>query len=233
MRNASTLATCALGILMAAHGLEGQSLQQYRNFQFGSGLAAVSTLTGVATSEAKTIHQRPAVLLDLNWRPSRYIAGSATASTDPVEEMVFSFYNDQLFRVVVDYDRDRTEGMTDADMIQAISASYGTPLPKTSRAASRAALSTLDIESGTPLARWGDPAGAAVLYRATSYTSRLRLVVTETRLEGLARQATTQAVRLDEQEAPQREIARQKKERDDRRAAEEKARVANQKVFVP
>ena len=29
---------------------------------------------------------------------------------DPVEQMVFSFYNNQLFRIVVDYRQERTEG---------------------------------------------------------------------------------------------------------------------------
>jgi hypothetical protein len=42
-------------------------------------------------------------------------------STDPVERIVFSFCNDQLFRVAIDYGHDRTEGMTDADMVEAIS----------------------------------------------------------------------------------------------------------------
>jgi hypothetical protein len=40
-------------------------------------------------------------------------------------------------------------------------------------------------------------------------------------------------VRLDEQEAPRRETARQKKERDDDRTAAEKARVENKEVFRP
>ena len=56
--------------------------------------------------------------------------------TDPVQHIVFSFYADQLFKLVVDDDRDRTEGMTDADMVEAISTRYGspvTPLPRPSR----------------------------------------------------------------------------------------------------
>jgi hypothetical protein len=34
--------------------------------------------------------------------------------------MTFSFYNDQLFKIVIDYDRDRNEGLKDADMIDAL-----------------------------------------------------------------------------------------------------------------
>ena len=35
--------------------------------------------------------------------------------------MLFKFYDDQLFMVVADYDRRRTEGMSAEDMIAAIS----------------------------------------------------------------------------------------------------------------
>jgi len=232
MMHARTLAICAFGIVFSAVGHEGQGLSQYRNFELGSDLASVATLAGVASSDAKTIHQRPAVLQDLEWRPSHWIAGSTSASTDPVEQIVFSFYNDQLFRVVVEYAHDRPEGMTDADMIEAISATYGAPLALTPRAVVRAR-PRLESESGSPVARSGDAEHALVLYRTSSYGTALRLSVTAARLDALARKAESQAVRLDEQEAPRREIARQKKERDDGRATAEKARVANKKVFRP
>lgn len=39
----------------------------------------------------------------------------------------------QLFRIVVDYGQNRTEGMTEADMIEAISAVYGTPAGRLAR----------------------------------------------------------------------------------------------------
>jgi hypothetical protein len=228
-----TLAACVIAVLWLTYGLEGQSLTRYRDFELGSNLASVSTLTGVPSSEAKTIHQRPAVLQDLEWRPSHWTSGSMAVSTDPVQLIRFSFYNDQLFRLVIDYGHDRTEGMTNADMIEAISAVYGAPLPRASRAAGEVAVSRLESESGSPLARWGDTDHAAVLYQTTLYATGFRLVVTEARLDDLARKAATQAVRLDEQEAPGREIARQKKEHDDGRAAAEKARIANKAVFRP
>ena len=43
------------------------------------------------------------------------------SQTDPVKQIVFSFYNDQLSKMVVDYDHERTAGMTDADLVDAIS----------------------------------------------------------------------------------------------------------------
>jgi len=232
MMNARTLAIAAFAIVFLGHGLAGRGLSQYRNFVLGSDVASVSTLAGVAPAEAKTVHQRPAVLQDLEWRPSIWTPGSPSVSTDPVEKIVFSFYNDQLFRVVVDYAYDRTEGMTDADMIEAIGAVYGTPvkrLPGAGRVTTR-----VDTESGSPpVARWGDAEHAVVLSRISSYRETFRLIVTASALDDLARKAAIQATRLDEREAPSREIARQKKERDDGRTAAEKARVANKAVFRP
>lgn len=231
MKPASTLAACLFGIVCSTHRLEAQDLSKYRTFELGSDLASVAALSGVASSEAKTIHQRPAVLQALDYRPSRWIVGSTTDSTDPVDKIAFSFYNDQLYRIVVDYSHDRTEGMTRADIIEAISAVYGPPASKTPRAPAR--VSQLESESGSPIARWGDSQNAIVLYETSSYATGFRLIMTEVRLDELARRADAQALRLDEQEAPHRENVRQQKERDDARTAAVKARVTNKRVFRP
>jgi hypothetical protein len=223
---------CAFGIVCSAPVLDAQGLSQYRNFELGSDVASVSSLAGVAAADARVIHQRPAVLKDLEWRPSRWVAGSIASSTDPVERIRFSFYNDQLFRIVVDYGSERTEGMTAADMIDAISMVYGTAVLRSSGASNRAA-SRLEAESGSAVARWGDVDNAVALFQTSSYRSGFRLIVTDVRLDGLAADAEVQAIRLDDQEAPRREIARQQKERDDASAAATKARDANKGVFRP
>jgi len=232
MLNVRTVGICAFGIVFATHGLDGQGLSQYRNFALGSDVASISILTGGTASEAKTIHKRPALLQDLEWRPSRWILGSVSPSTDAVRQIVFSFYDDRLFRIVVDYDHERTEGLTDADMIDAISAVYGTRLTRTSGRAARVA-SRVEIESGSSVAKWGDAGHVVALYRTASYGDAFRLIVTDSALAALARKAEVRAARLDAQEAPSREIARQKKERDDGHAAAEKARVANKGAFRP
>jgi hypothetical protein len=231
MMTARTLAICVLSLGVVPFGVHGQGLAQYRNFELGSDLAAVSGLAGVAASEAKTTRERPAIFQDLEWRPAHWIGGSTSVSTDPVEQVAFSFYNNQLFRIVVDYNNDRTEGMTQADMIESISAVYGAPAAR-AVGAGRVA-SQVEIESGAPLARWGDAQYAVVLYRTSSYRETFRLIATAAALDDLARKALAQGVRLDAQEAPQRELARHKKERDDGRAVAEKARVANKASFRP
>jgi hypothetical protein len=59
------------------------------------------------------------------------------------------------------------------------------------------------------------------------------MTVTSLRLDALASTAEAEAVRLDERDAPKRELARQKKEADDKRAAQEKARLQNKALFRP
>jgi len=230
LRSPRTL-TIALGAVLLSGTVAAQDLAQYRNFELKSTVATVSGLADVPASEARMIHERPAMLQDLRWRPSRWIAGSNSASTDPVEQMAFSFYNDQLFRIVVDYGHERTAGMTDADMTDAISAVYGTPVKRLPGGVR--IVSQVEAESGSPVARWGNAEHAVVLYRTSSYGEAFRLIVTESALDGLARKAAIQAIRLDDQEAPRREIARQKKEQDDGRSSAEKARVANKAIFKP
>jgi hypothetical protein len=224
------LGIASLGFVMSTQLLNGQSAPHYREFQLGADLASVSALAGVAVSAAKVIHERPAVMQDLEWRPPHSLLGTTAPPPDPVQQIVFSFYKDQLFRLVIDYYQNRTEGMTDADMIEAISSTYGSISKASLR--TRVPSSQVAQESGTSVARWGDADYSVVLYRS-SYASGFRMIVTSPRLESLARTAEARALRLDELDAPKREIARQKKEADDTRAAQEKARLANKAAFRP
>ena len=71
--------------------------------------------------------------------------------------------------------------MTNADMVEAISAvdgSTATPLLKTSRVA----ISQIEAEAGTRVARWGNAEYSAVRYRS-SYASGFRMIVTSLRLD--------------------------------------------------
>jgi len=228
--NARTVITVVCGIAALGSTASAQDLSRYRNFEAGSSLAAVAATASVAASEAKTLYRRPAVIQDLEWRPSHWTGASSAPSNDPVEQVVFSFYDDRLFRVVVDYGREQTEGMTPADLIAAVSEVYGAP---TARPANVRVASRVEAMSGTRLARWEDGGHTVVLYRTDTYRDAFRLIVTSVALDGQARKAEADSARLDALEAPQREIARQKKEKDDGLAATEKARLANKKVFRP
>jgi hypothetical protein len=58
-------------------------------------------------------------------------------------------------------------------------------------------------------------------------------VVFSKRLDALARAAVVEALRLDIQEAPERELERKKKRDEENRIAQEKARLANKATFRP
>jgi hypothetical protein len=233
------LAIAAIGFVFATHSLESQGRPRYRDFQLGGDLPSISALTGIAVSQVRTIHQRPAIMQELQWGRPYSLNGTTQEQTDPVKQILFSFYNDQLSRMVVDYDPERTTGLTDADLIDAIAVEYGAPskpgstIPKSGSPSGRAVRPQIEDESGTPVARWAGADYSVVLYRYRSYASSFRLIVASPRLEGLARAADLQAIRLDDREAPQRETARHKKETDDLRVSEAKARVTNKATFRP
>jgi hypothetical protein len=232
MRNCGFIGVCALALALYETALAAQDLGRYREFELGSEVAAVSHLTGVALSDVKVVHHRPALIQELTWRPGYGTRRPAVPNTESVERIVFGFYDDQLFRMAVDYDRGRTKGLTDADMIEAISSIYGGQAkPTVSR--NRQTLLLYEDILDTPIAQWGNVDHSVRLYRPSSYATSFRLIVTAEPMAALARTAAARALQLDAQEAPQREAAREKQESEDRRAAEEKARSTNKPVFRP
>src|SRR5438552_1530119 len=124
MISARSLTISIFWVVLSTPLTHAQDLSRYREFQFGMNVVAVAKQADVKPSEARVIHQRPAVIQELEWRPSRSTGSSPQG--DPVKEVLFSFYNSELFRMVVNYDQQKTEGLTDEDMIEAISAKYGT-----------------------------------------------------------------------------------------------------------
>ena len=216
-------------VVLTAHTASAQEAFRYREFQMGSDLASVAKLTSTPATAAKSIHARPVDMKDLEWRPRNY-SGSASPQVDPVDLMLFRFYDNQLFKVIVDYDRRRTEGMSAADMIEAISATYGPMSQVPSRQ-----LGTPTVKYGfpdTPLGVWGNADYSVTLLRV-AYPAAFRLVVVSTRLDDLARAASVAAVQQDVTEAPQRERERQQKETDSAAAAQEKAKLENKAQFKP
>ena len=77
---------------------------------------------------------------------------SRNALADPVREISFTFYNDVLYQVIVNYDRDRTEGLTNSDIIESLSAAYG--VPTLASAKTRTSPPTEAFPDSIVLARW-------------------------------------------------------------------------------
>ena len=229
MFNTRKLGISVYGLLLWAPLMYAQDLSRYREFQLGMNLQSVTEKTDARSSEVKLLHQRPAVIQELEWRPQRGLAHLSDAES--VNEVLFNFYNGELFRMVVSYDQQRTEGLTDQDMVEAISATYGIA---TKPAGTTILFSSSYIykNSEKVLARWEDTQSSVSLFRSSSQP-RFGILILSKRLDALAQAAIVKAIRLDEQEAPQREIARQKKEGEETRAAQEKARPTNKADFRP
>lgn len=204
-------------------------LSRYREFQLGTSLVTVAQRADIS-AEARVIHRRPELIQDVMWLPAPSRVPGASTPGDSARKVLFSFYNDQLFRIVVTYDRDRTEGLTAEDMVEAISATYGIPmLPVTGNRPSSAPAANA---SDKLLAYWEDSHGSLSLFQS-SYLSAFGLVVLSKRLDALARVATVEAILLDEQEAPQREIERQQNQTAESRVKQETARRVNKATFRP
>ena len=214
------------GALLSASLMFAGELSSYRDFQLGASLQAVAKQTEMKPSEARVVHQRPELIQELEWQPRRLPGPSA--ELDSVDQILFTFYNGQLFRMLVSYDRRRTEGLTLDDMIEVISAKYG---PAT-RGDAEIIFPSAYNKRIAVMARWEDSQSEFNLIHS-AYQPGFSLVVISKPLDALAQTAASEAVRLDEKEAPQREIDRQKKREDDARTQQDRARLVNKPGFRP
>jgi len=227
MRTFHILAVSLSWAVLASPLLHAGDLSRYRNFEIGTSLPTVAGEARMEPSRATVIHRRPALIQELEWHPQPL--GPSTEA-EAVKEVVFSFYEGQLYRISVNYDEYKTEGLTAEDLIEAISATYGTA----TRAAAEIILPSIygDDEAQEVLARWEDATYSFNLIRF-SHQSSFTLVAVSKRLDALVRAAVSEAARLDKQEAPQREIELQKKQEEENRVQQEKARLANKSRFRP
>jgi hypothetical protein len=183
-------------------------------------LTRVLERTDKKMADVNVIHSRPALIQELKWWPPN-LTGTPLRP-DAIEQMLFSFYNGELYKMSVTYDRSSTEGLTDEDMVKSISAKYG---PATYVAL---AIDFTANERQQPVASWEDSQYSFNLVRS-SFTGGFELVIYSKKVNAEAELALAEAVKLDKQEGPQREAERQKKETD----ALEVMRQKNQKSFRP
>jgi hypothetical protein len=212
---------------LSASALFAGDLNSYRGFQLGMNVFEAQKNAGGSAAPIMVVHRRPALIQQLEWRP-----GYVPSAPESVKEAFLSFYNGELFRIVVNYDRYRTEGMTADDLIEAISTNYGVA----ERPADEAIIASSYVfsygEKAKVIARWEDSASSFSLARSP-FQPGFVLVGISKRLEALAQTAAAEAVRLDALDAPQREAEQRRKQADDTAASAEKARAANKPGFRP
>jgi|SRR2546430_2618004 len=224
MKAIRSLILCLVVLMFAAPLLRAQDLSKYRHFTLGMSLARVLERTEQKIADVKVAHGRPALIQELTWWPPN-LPGTSYRS-DTVEQILFSFYNGELYKISVTYNSTSTEGLTEEDMVKSISAKYG-PATYIALAIDFATNDRYDATQ-KPVAAWEDAQYSFNLVRS-AFSDHLGLVIYSKRVNAEAEHSIAEAVKLEEQEGPQREAQRQKKQMDDLEVARQK----NQKIFRP
>src|SRR5579864_9312234 len=123
MKTLRSMMFCFAVLLLSSPLLRAEDLSKYRQFSFGMSLTRVLERTDQKIADVKVIHGRPALIQELTWWPPNLPGASFQA--DPVEQILLSFYNGELYKISVTYDRASTEGLTAEDMVKSIAAKYG------------------------------------------------------------------------------------------------------------
>lgn len=221
MRN---LAVCLAAILLSVPLVYGKDLSKYRDFSLGTNLTGISKQVNKTPVDAVVIQPGPALIQEMTYWP--YRSYQSSVQSDPVREIVFSFYNGELYKMAITYEGSATQGMTPADMVRAISAEYG-GATMAAAASNPPDIGTYD-SIGAPIATWADPQYLMTLARSP-LSNAFQLVFVSKQLNGQADAAIAEASKQARDDAPQKEIARARKEADDLEAR----RQTNLKTFRP
>jgi len=223
--NSARIFLIALVLVLSSQLGSAQDLTRYRVYVLESSLESVVAASGTRAVDAKTLHERPAKIQQLEWRAP--YGSSERELADPVQGAVFTFYDGALYQVVVSYNRGRTDGLSNSDIIESLTAEYGDPVLASARNRPPAA-----IIGTLVLAHW-DSAGSSLTLLRSAYSAEFQLVLVSKALSTRAKSAIREAGRLDAIEAPRRELEERNKEIADAADARDKVRTTNKAAFRP
>src|SRR5467141_5051478 len=224
MKAISSLILCLGAVLLAAPALRGQDFSKYRDFSLGTSLASVLKHTDKKLTDVNVTHAGRPLFQEVTWWPPNIPGNSFRA--DSVEQILFSFYNGELYKITVTYDQTSTEGLTSQDMVKSIAETYG-PATSVVPEVDSTTIGRYDVKQKA-VASWEDSQYSFNLVRS-SFTDHLGLIIYSKRVNAEAEVAIAEAVKSEQQEGPNREAARQKKQTDDLEVARQK----NRKIFRP
>ena len=223
--NTSHVFLLAAGLVLSSQLVAAQDLSSYRAYALDSSLDSVLTASAARAADVKVVYERPSMLQTLEWRAPYGRSGDELV--DPVRRIMFSFCDTALYQVLVSYDPDRTDGLSNSDIIDSLTAAYGTPVPSSARNR------PLDAAPDTVvLAQWDRPGSSLTLLRGV-YTPEFQLLLTSKALSTRARGAIREAARLEVADAPRRELEQRKKDAFDASVARDKIRATNKAAFRP
>lgn len=226
MRHVALLTLIAVSLAVSPIAAE-PGLSHYRGVTLGDSLPVVIERLQVAASDVRLVHERPAVIQELTWRPRLAMSGVNT-QTDSVSDMVLTFHSGQLARIAVNYDRERTKGLTDADLREAMVSVYGASM----LIATPTQPATGPAPDRQMVGRWEDAETLLILWRE-QFPNRVGLIITSIATDAALLQAITDGVRLHASEAPARDLARRAAEAAATEARDEKIRRDNKTKFKP
>ena len=221
------LALLAAVFLASAAASAQSPLSRHRDLTLGDTVQVVAERLKVARQDVTILHARPELVEELTWRPNRYASGP-TATPDSVADVVMTFHADRLARMVVIYERERTQGLTDTDLVEALTEVYGL--------ASLASTPTQPARDPSSerrtLGRWEDADTVVALWREV-YPNRVGLTITSITADRALQAAIADGERLYLSEAPKRDLDRRAAEAEAVAARDEQLRLQNKKKFKP
>jgi hypothetical protein len=178
-------------------------------------LADVQSQAGSQTARTKLVHDGPTMIQEVVWWPWE---SSGPSSGEGLWQILFNFHDGRLYRIEATYDRQATRGLTPEDMIQAVSALYGSPTRLQSEGGPAI---HVDDSTDQALAQWEDRQFSYTLYRSSlsdayglimfSKQMDAEAIMAKTASETVAKQdATRTAAASREQAAEELEAARRR-----------------------
>lgn len=211
-----------IAAVLGSPALSAQDLSRYRNFSLGMQLADVLKLTEQNFTAVKTNIEHPGMIQELNWWPPA--GATKDYQAEAVQQILFSFYNGELYKIRVTYDPRAIKGLTADDIVQSISVRYGA-----SRTALKAPGNSENLaNSQQSVALWEDPQYSVKLIQM-AYSGGYGLIVSSKQANQEAETASVEAAKLEARERPQKEADRRKKEADNLEIERQK----NKKTFQP
>ena len=221
----SRLFLAAIVLVLSAQLVSAQDLSRYRAYALDSSLDSVLAASEARATDVKVVYERPSIIQALEWRAP--YASSGSELVDPVRRIMFSFCDNSLYQVLVSYDPERTDGLSNSEIIDSLTAAYGTPVVGSARNR------PLDAAPDTVvLAQWDSARSSLTLMRGV-YAPEFQLLLTSKALSTRARSAIREATRLEVADAPRRELEQRKKQAADANAARDRIRAANKAAFRP
>ena len=221
------LTVCIATGLVVPVQAAASTLAEYRGVTLGQSVPVVIAALRAQAADVKVVSERPSLVQELTWRPDRFVSGQI-AAPDSLGDMILTFHENRLVRIVASYDRERTAGLTEADFQEVMSAVYGSSVLLSSAGWTNAQ----PAPQRKTIGRWEDRDTVVTLW-SDRYPERTGLIISALPGDAQMEEALAAGRRADRDEAPARELALHLSNVAALKARNEKIRLANKAAFKP